>query len=97
MADAARRLGRPDAAAAIVDDLLGWLGVPNAGQPEPGSEGDDRGTESDPSTPGTSVAPSLPPGQRRTKVKSLKRAPLRLRQLDASRDARLDASLDAAG
>src|SRR6185503_18639529 len=33
MADAARRLGRPEAAAAIVDDLLGWLGVPSEGQP----------------------------------------------------------------
>lgn len=26
MANAARRLGRPDAAAAVVDDLLGWIG-----------------------------------------------------------------------
>ena len=86
MADAARRLGRPDAAAAIVDDLLGWLGMPNAGQPDPGSDGDGRGVESDPSTPGTSAAPSVPPGQRRTKVKSVKRAPLRLRQVDAGLD-----------
>lgn len=30
MADAARAHGRPDAAAAIVDDLFGWLGGPSA-------------------------------------------------------------------
>jgi hypothetical protein len=81
MADAARRLGRPDAAAAIVDDLLGWLGVPTEGQPT--SEPEDSAS-SDPSTPGTRAAPSLPPAQRRPKVKS---APLRLRQVGAGLDA----------
>jgi UDP-N-acetylglucosamine--N-acetylmuramyl-(pentapeptide) pyrophosphoryl-undecaprenol N-acetylglucosamine transferase len=30
MADAARKLGRPEAAAAIVDDLCAWLGCPDA-------------------------------------------------------------------
>jgi len=30
MAEAARKHGRPDAAAAIVDDLFGWLGAPRA-------------------------------------------------------------------
>jgi hypothetical protein len=29
MADAARKHGRPDAAAAIVDDLIAWLGGPS--------------------------------------------------------------------
>ena len=82
MADTARRLGRPDAAAAIVDDLLGWLGVPTEGHPE--SEPDAGGASSDPSTPGTSAAQSLPPAQRRPKVKS---APLRLRQVGAGLDA----------
>jgi UDP-N-acetylglucosamine--N-acetylmuramyl-(pentapeptide) pyrophosphoryl-undecaprenol N-acetylglucosamine transferase len=32
MADAARALGRPDAAAAVVDDLCGWLGCASTGQ-----------------------------------------------------------------
>jgi hypothetical protein len=31
MAEAARRLGRPEAAAAIVDDLCAWLGMPTDG------------------------------------------------------------------
>ena len=35
MAEAARRLGRPDAAAAIVDDLLGWLGQPTVARVGP--------------------------------------------------------------
>jgi UDP-N-acetylglucosamine--N-acetylmuramyl-(pentapeptide) pyrophosphoryl-undecaprenol N-acetylglucosamine transferase len=39
MADAARALGRPDAAAAIVDDLLAWL-APGSGQDSDG-EGED--------------------------------------------------------
>jgi UDP-N-acetylglucosamine--N-acetylmuramyl-(pentapeptide) pyrophosphoryl-undecaprenol N-acetylglucosamine transferase len=84
MSDAARRLGRPDAAAAIVDDLFGWLGVPSTGQPDPGSDGDGHGPESDRSAPGTQAAPSIVPAQRRTKVK---RAPLRLREVDAGLDA----------
>lgn len=37
MAEAARRHGRPDAAAAIVDDLAGWLGGPSREQDERGS------------------------------------------------------------
>ncbi len=47
MAEAARRHGRPDAAAAIVDDLFSWLGAPRA-QPEPlasGSAGRDSGDD----------------------------------------------------
>ncbi len=39
MADAARALGRPDAAAAIVDDLCAWLGCSaNEGEQEPENE-----------------------------------------------------------
>jgi UDP-N-acetylglucosamine--N-acetylmuramyl-(pentapeptide) pyrophosphoryl-undecaprenol N-acetylglucosamine transferase len=38
MAEAARRLGRPDAAAAIVDDLCAWLGVSADGLPEPAKQ-----------------------------------------------------------
>lgn len=47
MADAARRHGRPDAAAAIVDDLAGWLGGPSREQEDAGtlagSDDDDSG------------------------------------------------------
>lgn len=44
MAEAARRHGRPDAAAAIVDDLTAWLGVStSAGSHDSGSAEDDDG------------------------------------------------------
>lgn len=42
MAEAARRHGRPDAAAAIVDDLFGWLGGPEIERTD-GRERDERG------------------------------------------------------
>jgi UDP-N-acetylglucosamine--N-acetylmuramyl-(pentapeptide) pyrophosphoryl-undecaprenol N-acetylglucosamine transferase len=78
MAEAARRLGRPDAAAAIVDDLCAWLGVP----------ADGTGETSEPSK--LSAVPSAPPPKpedpsararisRRPKVR---RAELRLKPLD---------------
>jgi UDP-N-acetylglucosamine--N-acetylmuramyl-(pentapeptide) pyrophosphoryl-undecaprenol N-acetylglucosamine transferase len=38
MAEAARKLGRPDAAAAIVDDLCAWLGCPDAPPPRDSDE-----------------------------------------------------------
>jgi UDP-N-acetylglucosamine transferase subunit ALG13 len=49
MADAARSMGKPDAAAAIVDDLLGWLGGSS------GEVGDSEGGEgeSDPPVQGS--------------------------------------------
>jgi hypothetical protein len=39
MADAARALGRPDAAAAIVDDLIAWLSPEDSGQNDDGEGG----------------------------------------------------------
>jgi UDP-N-acetylglucosamine--N-acetylmuramyl-(pentapeptide) pyrophosphoryl-undecaprenol N-acetylglucosamine transferase len=48
MADAARSMGRPDAAAAVVDDLCSWLGGStgdaeepdgNSGEPDPSAQG----------------------------------------------------------
>jgi UDP-N-acetylglucosamine--N-acetylmuramyl-(pentapeptide) pyrophosphoryl-undecaprenol N-acetylglucosamine transferase len=80
MADAARRCGRPDAAAAIVDDLFAWLGVPNESAPaaQHGGEG-----ESAPEPGRTSAAPRIPI-QRRAKVK---RAELRVRPIEIAVDA----------
>jgi UDP-N-acetylglucosamine--N-acetylmuramyl-(pentapeptide) pyrophosphoryl-undecaprenol N-acetylglucosamine transferase len=83
MADAARRAGRPDAAAAIVDDLFAWLGIPqeNADPPqgEPEAHGDDKSSEGTEARPG-----SVPPIRRRPKVK---RAELRLRPVSIPVDA----------
>lgn len=54
MAEAARTLGKPDAAAAIVDDLCQWLGVATEQGPPPGSPsgGEERDLGRD---PGSSV------------------------------------------
>jgi UDP-N-acetylglucosamine--N-acetylmuramyl-(pentapeptide) pyrophosphoryl-undecaprenol N-acetylglucosamine transferase len=43
MADAARALGRPEAAASIVDDLFAYLGIPADGEQGSGGEGDTNG------------------------------------------------------
>jgi UDP-N-acetylglucosamine--N-acetylmuramyl-(pentapeptide) pyrophosphoryl-undecaprenol N-acetylglucosamine transferase len=87
MADAARRRGRPEAAAAIVDDLFAWLGVPSAAPPVPEQE-----PPLDPETPkdGAELAsrPSSAPIRRRPRVK---RAELRIRALSESADAQLAA------
>lgn len=78
MAEAARRRGRPDAAAAIVDDLLGFLGIPSDSAPEP--SGSDEG---EPSTAHSrsSAPPSAYGVRRKAKVR---RAELRIRTVDAS-------------
>jgi len=67
MAEAARRQGRPDAAAAIVDDLAGWLGLPapETPAPEAGPTHD-----ADPSAPGgRSFRRSLGPGLASTRLR----------------------------
>lgn len=51
MAEAARRSGRPDAAAAIVDDLCEWLGCVG---PRPGEEATSSSTDDTDSTEGSS-------------------------------------------
>ncbi len=75
MAGAARRRGRPDAAAAIVDDLLAWLGMPAQGthddDAEPAGQGDDAGA-------GAAAPTTMPPARRKPKVK---RVELHLRPL----------------
>jgi UDP-N-acetylglucosamine--N-acetylmuramyl-(pentapeptide) pyrophosphoryl-undecaprenol N-acetylglucosamine transferase len=88
MEDAARRQGRPDAAAAIVDDLLAWLGVPSQAAPEPEREPEQQldpngGGDGQRSNARTS-SESQVPIRRRPRVR---RAELRIRALDASLDA----------
>jgi membrane protein involved in colicin uptake len=81
MGHAARRLAKPEAAAAIVDDIFAWLQVSNGSAPDsepepqaPGSHGN--GSDLDAAAEGAALRPT----RRRPKVK---RAALRLRQVDA--------------
>lgn len=84
MAEAARRLGRPEAAAAIVDDLCAWLGMPTDGaasddgnQPLSAANGGAAGSSSEKSN---AVEVELPRAVvRRPKVR---RAPLRVRPIE---------------
>jgi UDP-N-acetylglucosamine--N-acetylmuramyl-(pentapeptide) pyrophosphoryl-undecaprenol N-acetylglucosamine transferase len=81
MGHAARRLAKPEAAAAIVDDIFAWLQVSNGStpdaEPEPHASGGNGGaTDLDAAADGAS---SPLPVRRRPKVK---RAALRLRQID---------------
>jgi UDP-N-acetylglucosamine--N-acetylmuramyl-(pentapeptide) pyrophosphoryl-undecaprenol N-acetylglucosamine transferase len=78
MAQAARRRGRPDAAAAIVDDLLAWLGVPTEAAPEPGDTPEPDGVDDAGST-SSAHAESRPPMRRKPRVR---RAALRIRAVD---------------
>jgi UDP-N-acetylglucosamine--N-acetylmuramyl-(pentapeptide) pyrophosphoryl-undecaprenol N-acetylglucosamine transferase len=74
MAEHARRRGRPDAAAAIVDDLFAWLGVPTAASPATGTEPPPNGPAApDGQDPG--LRGSSPPIRRKPRVK---RAELRV-------------------
>jgi UDP-N-acetylglucosamine--N-acetylmuramyl-(pentapeptide) pyrophosphoryl-undecaprenol N-acetylglucosamine transferase len=82
MADAARRMGRPDAAAAIVDDLFGWLDVPSESAAGDGAASP--GEETPDPRKGSSAAPSQPPAVRRPRVR---RAEARLRTTYRSVDA----------
>ena len=81
MGHAARRLARPEAAAAIVDDLFAWLKVPNGNTPEADPEPSMPGTHHGGAHDAAAADESLPPPvRRRPKVK---RAAVRLRQVDA--------------
>ncbi|MFI5308638.1 MAG: undecaprenyldiphospho-muramoylpentapeptide beta-N-acetylglucosaminyltransferase [Polyangiales bacterium] len=84
MADAARRRGRPDAAAAIVDDLLGWLGVPTQGEPE---AHDEPQSSSDDSASAQSASESPPSPRAIRRKPKVKRATLSLRPVAAPLDA----------
>jgi UDP-N-acetylglucosamine--N-acetylmuramyl-(pentapeptide) pyrophosphoryl-undecaprenol N-acetylglucosamine transferase len=82
MADAARRRGRPDAAAAIVDDLLSFLGIPSDSVPDPSGSDENEPSEG---TSRSSAPPSAYGVRRKAKVR---RAELRIRTVGASiRDA----------
>jgi len=76
MADAARAMGRPDAAAAIVDDLCAWLGCASADDSgetddnEGGSEGDDL---EEATTRARAVAARFPPGTEQRRDMALRR------------------------
>jgi UDP-N-acetylglucosamine--N-acetylmuramyl-(pentapeptide) pyrophosphoryl-undecaprenol N-acetylglucosamine transferase len=81
MTHAARRLAKPDAAAAIVDDLFAWLNVSGSHTPEPEPEPEtstNSGNGADPDHAAAALD-STPPIRRRPKVK---RAAVRLRQVD---------------
>ncbi|MDB4972878.1 MAG: UDP-N-acetylglucosamine--N-acetylmuramyl-(pentapeptide) pyrophosphoryl-undecaprenol [Myxococcaceae bacterium] len=79
MAEAARSLGRPDAAAAIVDDLCAWLGCSSSELDSDSHEaGEADGLRAEPSEgnePSTSAHDSFPPAadQRRARAASSKR------------------------
>jgi UDP-N-acetylglucosamine--N-acetylmuramyl-(pentapeptide) pyrophosphoryl-undecaprenol N-acetylglucosamine transferase len=80
MARAARRLAKPEAAAAIVDDLFAWLHVSGERTPEPEPEpAPDATSGNGGSHHDAAGSDSTPPIRRRPKVK---RAAVRLRQVD---------------
>jgi UDP-N-acetylglucosamine--N-acetylmuramyl-(pentapeptide) pyrophosphoryl-undecaprenol N-acetylglucosamine transferase len=81
MADAARRRGRPDAAAAIVDDLLSYLGVPSDSAPEAEGSADEAGD----GARGASAAPASIYGMRRKP--KVQRAQLRIRTVGCTQSA----------
>jgi UDP-N-acetylglucosamine--N-acetylmuramyl-(pentapeptide) pyrophosphoryl-undecaprenol N-acetylglucosamine transferase len=84
MAEAARRRGRPDAAAAIVDDLLAWLGVPSEAAPEPEATPGGDGIDTDGGA-SASASPELRvPIRRKPRVR---RTVLRIRAVDAQEAA----------
>jgi UDP-N-acetylglucosamine--N-acetylmuramyl-(pentapeptide) pyrophosphoryl-undecaprenol N-acetylglucosamine transferase len=75
MAEAARREGRPDAAAAIVDDLFDWLKAPGESlKPEGGDGGEAPELDRSSSAPATT-----PPVRRKPRVR---RAELRVRTVE---------------
>jgi UDP-N-acetylglucosamine--N-acetylmuramyl-(pentapeptide) pyrophosphoryl-undecaprenol N-acetylglucosamine transferase len=80
LADAARRQGRPEAAAAIVDDLLGWLGVPFDPSFRDGEDGSIELAKAAPDAGGEEVLPPAPPVRRKARVR---KAELSLRMVEA--------------
>ncbi|MGD8858630.1 MAG: undecaprenyldiphospho-muramoylpentapeptide beta-N-acetylglucosaminyltransferase [Myxococcales bacterium] len=87
MAEAARRRGRPEAAAAIVDDLFGWLGVSAPSAPA-SDEGDDLGEAATGHGPSAAAMGTLSvvPVRRRARVK---RRELRLTPLEQPTEPRV--------
>jgi UDP-N-acetylglucosamine--N-acetylmuramyl-(pentapeptide) pyrophosphoryl-undecaprenol N-acetylglucosamine transferase len=86
MAESARALGRPEAAAAIVDDLCAYLGVPVDGGTGAGGEGD-RSMEgpADPGARGSAqveLSPSVMVARGVVRRPRVRRAPLRVRPVE---------------
>jgi hypothetical protein len=85
MADAARKLGRPEAAAAIVDDLCAFLGVPADGAAPEG--GDTPRSMEEPSTSDeTSKADGASLRSASVRRPRVQRAPLRIRAVEFPAD-----------
>jgi UDP-N-acetylglucosamine--N-acetylmuramyl-(pentapeptide) pyrophosphoryl-undecaprenol N-acetylglucosamine transferase len=85
MADAARKQGRPEAAAAIVDDLCAFLGVPADGAADGGGGGEK------PLAPSAETSPASGAGKAETSTNlrtgnvrrpRVRRAPLRIRPVE---------------
>jgi UDP-N-acetylglucosamine--N-acetylmuramyl-(pentapeptide) pyrophosphoryl-undecaprenol N-acetylglucosamine transferase len=86
MAESARALGRPEAAAAIVDDLCAYLGVPVDGGTGAGGEGN-RSMEgpADPGARGSAqveLSPSVMVARGVVRRPRVRRAPLRVRPVE---------------
>lgn len=86
MAEAARALGRPEAAAAIVDDLCAYLGVPADGGSSAGGAGEfSAETPEDPGARGSAqvtLSPSLMVARGVVRRPRVRRAPLRVRPVE---------------
>ncbi|MDD9964773.1 MAG: undecaprenyldiphospho-muramoylpentapeptide beta-N-acetylglucosaminyltransferase [Myxococcales bacterium] len=79
MAERARERGRPDAAAAIVDDILAWLGFSDGGDADPGKK--PRGTDAPPK-PGGQAASSATHRLAVTRRPRVQRCQLSVRPID---------------
>lgn len=84
MADAARRLGRPEAAAAIVDDLCAWLGMPTDGAASDDGSEKLSAASGGGGAAGSSNEEASAVEVRRAVVRrpKVRRAPLRVRQVE---------------
>jgi UDP-N-acetylglucosamine--N-acetylmuramyl-(pentapeptide) pyrophosphoryl-undecaprenol N-acetylglucosamine transferase len=91
MADSARKLGRPEAAAAIVDDLCAFLGVPADGS-TPGDGGGEKTSGGDGVSTHSSALEysSMPDVMMHTRAavrrQRVRRAPLRVRPIERTID-----------
>jgi UDP-N-acetylglucosamine--N-acetylmuramyl-(pentapeptide) pyrophosphoryl-undecaprenol N-acetylglucosamine transferase len=85
MADAARKLGRPEAAAAIVDDLCAFLGVPADGAAPEGAASGGGDTPLSPNAASSTAGEPNEPGSlhgRSVRRARVQRAPLRIRPVE---------------
>lgn len=91
MADSARKLGRPEAAAAIVDDLCSFLGVPADGS-TPSDGGGDKASGAGESTPAahtsaaTQATDDVHLRARSVRRPKVRRAPLNIRPIEQAID-----------